>query len=56
MGVASYQSPVSPRICAQFAEVTVDTKRMVTVDKLVMAVDSGCDCQSLTASGQIEGA
>ncbi|MCZ2122178.1 MAG: molybdopterin-dependent oxidoreductase, partial [Anaerolineales bacterium] len=43
MGVASYVSPVSPPpFAAQFAEVTVDTETgQVTVDKLVMAVDSG---------------
>lgn len=42
MGVASYVSPVSPPpFAAQFAEVTVDTETgQVTVDKLVMAVDS----------------
>jgi len=57
MGVASYVSPVSPPpFAAQFAEVTVDTKTgQVTVDKLVMAVDSGVIVNPLTASGQIEG-
>jgi putative selenate reductase molybdopterin-binding subunit len=57
MGVASYMSPVSPPpFAAQFAEVTVDTETgMVTVDKLVMAVDSGVIVNPLTASGQIEG-
>jgi putative selenate reductase molybdopterin-binding subunit len=57
MGVASYVSPVSPPpFAAQFAEVTVDTGTgMVTVDKLVMAVDSGVIVNPLTASGQIEG-
>jgi putative selenate reductase molybdopterin-binding subunit len=57
MGVASYVSPVSPPpFAAQFAEVTVDTDTgMVTVDKLVMAVDSGVIVNPLTASGQIEG-
>ncbi|HUG34912.1 MAG TPA: molybdopterin cofactor-binding domain-containing protein, partial [Anaerolineales bacterium] len=57
MAVASYVSPVSPPpFAAQFAEVTVDTETgAVTVDKLVMAVDSGVIVNPLTASGQIEG-
>ena len=57
MAVASYMSPVSPPpFAAQFAEVTVDTRTgRVTVDKLVMAVDSGVIVNPLTASGQIEG-
>jgi putative selenate reductase molybdopterin-binding subunit len=57
MGVASYVSPVSPPpFAAQFAEVTVDpVTGAVTVDKLVMAVDSGVIVNPLTASGQIEG-
>jgi putative selenate reductase molybdopterin-binding subunit len=57
MAVASYMSPVSPPpFAAQFAEVTVDTETgQVTVDRLVMAVDSGVIVNPLTASGQIEG-
>jgi putative selenate reductase molybdopterin-binding subunit len=57
MGVASYVSPVSPPpFAAQFAEVTVDVETgQVTVDRLVMAVDSGVIINPLTASGQIEG-
>ena len=57
MGVASYVSPVSPPpFAAQFAEVTVDSDTgAVTVDRLVMAVDSGVIVNPLTASGQIEG-
>lgn len=57
MGVASYVSPSSPPpFAAQFAEVTVDTQTgQVTVDNLVMAVDSGVIVNPLTASGQIEG-
>ncbi|HSA99836.1 MAG TPA: molybdopterin cofactor-binding domain-containing protein [Anaerolineales bacterium] len=57
MGVASHVSPVSPPpFAAQFAEVTVDTETgAVTVDRLVMAVDSGVIVNPLTASGQIEG-
>jgi putative selenate reductase molybdopterin-binding subunit len=57
MGVASYVSPSSPPpFAAQFAEVTVDEQTgAVTVDKLVMAVDSGVIINPLTASGQIEG-
>jgi putative selenate reductase molybdopterin-binding subunit len=57
MAVASYYSPVSPPpFAAQFAEVTVNTiTGQVTVDRLVMAVDSGVIINPLTASGQIEG-
>jgi putative selenate reductase molybdopterin-binding subunit len=57
MGTASYVSPVSPPpFAAQFAEVTVDVETgQVTVDRLVMAVDSGVIVNPLTASGQIEG-
>ena len=57
MGVASYVSPSSPPpFAAQFAEVTVDNETgAVTVDKLVMAVDSGIIVNPQTASGQIEG-
>ena len=57
MAVGSYVSPVSPPpFAAQFAEVTVDTGTgQVTVDRLVMAVDSGVIVNPITASGQIEG-
>jgi len=57
MAVASHMSPVAPPpFAAQFAEVTVDTETgMVTVDNLVMAVDSGVIINPVTASGQIEG-
>jgi putative selenate reductase molybdopterin-binding subunit len=57
MAVGSFMSPVAPPpFAAQFAEVTVDTETgMVTVDKLVMAVDSGIIVNPVTASGQIEG-
>ncbi|MFZ5822468.1 MAG: molybdopterin-dependent oxidoreductase [Chloroflexota bacterium] len=57
MGIGSYVSPSSPPpFAAQFAEVTVDTETgQVTVDKLVMAVDSGVIVNPLTAGGQIEG-
>jgi putative selenate reductase molybdopterin-binding subunit len=57
MGVASFYSPVSPPpFAAQFAEVTVDVETgQVTVDRLVMAVDSGIIVNPITASGQIEG-
>lgn len=57
MGIGSYMSPVAPPpFAAQFAEVTVDTETgQVTVDKLVMAVDSGVIVNPVTASGQIEG-
>jgi putative selenate reductase molybdopterin-binding subunit len=57
MATASYVSPSSPPpFGAQFAEVTVDTETgSITVDRLVMAVDSGIIINPLTASGQIEG-
>lgn len=57
MAVASYLSKESPPpFAAQFAEVTVDTETgQVTVDKLVMAVDSGVIVNPVTAGGQIEG-
>ncbi len=57
MGIGSYVSPSSPPpFGAQFAEVTVDTETgQVTVDRLVMAVDSGVIVNPATASGQIEG-
>ncbi|HOA22540.1 MAG: molybdopterin cofactor-binding domain-containing protein [Aggregatilineales bacterium] len=57
MATASYVSPESPPpFAAQFATVTVDTETgQVTVDELVMAVDSGVIINPVTASGQIEG-
>ncbi|NTU62304.1 MAG: molybdopterin-dependent oxidoreductase, partial [Chloroflexi bacterium] len=57
MAVGSYVSPESPPpFAAQFAEVTVDTETgQVTVDQLVMAVDSGVIVNPVTAGGQIEG-
>jgi putative selenate reductase molybdopterin-binding subunit len=57
MGIGSYVSPSSPPpFAAQFAEVSVDIETgQVTVDRLVMAVDSGVIVNPLTASGQIEG-
>ena len=57
MGVGSYVSPSSPPpFGAQFAEITVDTRTgAISVDRLVMAVDSGVIVNPLTASGQIEG-
>jgi putative selenate reductase molybdopterin-binding subunit len=57
MGVASYKSPVSPPpFAAQFSEVVVDLQTgQVTVERLVMAVDSGIIVNPITASGQIEG-
>jgi putative selenate reductase molybdopterin-binding subunit len=50
-------SPSSPPpFAAQFAEVTVDIETgAVTVDNLVMAVDSGIIVNPITASGQVEG-
>ncbi|WP_299028848.1 molybdopterin cofactor-binding domain-containing protein [uncultured Thermanaerothrix sp.] len=57
MGIGSHVSPVAPPpFAAQFAEVTVDIETgVVTVDRLVMAVDSGVIVNPITASGQIEG-
>jgi len=57
MGVGSYVSPVAPPpFAAQFAQVMVDVQTgAVTVETLVMAVDSGIIVNPLTASGQIEG-
>jgi putative selenate reductase molybdopterin-binding subunit len=57
MGIGSYVSPVAPPpFAAQFAQVLVDIETgRVTVEKLVMAVDSGVIVNPLTASGQIEG-
>jgi putative selenate reductase molybdopterin-binding subunit len=57
MAVASYVSPKSPPpFGAQFAQVLVDAETgEITVEKLVMAVDSGVIVNPATASGQIEG-
>jgi putative selenate reductase molybdopterin-binding subunit len=57
MAVASCVSSSSPPpFAAQFVEITVDTETgKITVDKMVMAVDSGVIVNPLTASGQIEG-
>jgi putative selenate reductase molybdopterin-binding subunit len=57
MGIASYVSSSSPPpFAVQFAEVSVDSETgVVTVDKLVIAVDGGVIVNPLTASGQIEG-
>jgi putative selenate reductase molybdopterin-binding subunit len=57
MGTGSYVSPVAPPpFAAQFAQVLVDVETgQVTVEKLVMAVDSGVIVNPITASGQIEG-
>ncbi|NLE83130.1 MAG: molybdopterin-dependent oxidoreductase [Chloroflexi bacterium] len=57
MASASYVSPNSPPpFAAQFATVMVDTETgQVTVEDLVMAVDSGVIINPIAASGQIEG-
>lgn len=57
MAVASYVSPKSPPpFAAQYAQVLVDIETgQITVEKLVMAVDSGVIVNPVTASGQIEG-
>jgi putative selenate reductase molybdopterin-binding subunit len=57
MGIGSFVSPVAPPpFAAQFAQVLVDIETgQVTVEKLVIAVDSGVIVNPITASGQIEG-
>ncbi len=57
MASASYVSPNSPPpFAAQFATVLVDVETgQVTVEDLIMAVDSGVIINPITASGQIEG-
>jgi putative selenate reductase molybdopterin-binding subunit len=57
MAVASHMSHTAPPpFAAQFAEVYVDTETgSVTVENLVMAVDSGFIINPVTATGQIEG-
>ncbi|MDQ4074794.1 MAG: molybdopterin-dependent oxidoreductase, partial [Chloroflexota bacterium] len=57
MGIGSYVSPESPPpFAAQFAQVVVDTETgQVTVEHLVMAVDSGQIINPATAQGQVEG-
>ncbi|NLB71673.1 MAG: molybdopterin-dependent oxidoreductase [Chloroflexi bacterium] len=57
MGIGSYVSPKSPPpFAAQFATVLVDLETgQVTVEDLIMAVDSGVIINPLGASGQIEG-
>ena len=57
MATASYVSPNSPPpFAAQFATVLVDIETgQVTVEELIMAVDSGVIINPIAASGQIEG-
>jgi putative selenate reductase molybdopterin-binding subunit len=57
MASASYVSPNSPPpFAAQFATVLVDIQTgQVTVEDLIMAVDSGVIINPISASGQIEG-
>jgi putative selenate reductase molybdopterin-binding subunit len=57
MAVSSFVAESSPPpFAAQFAEVSVDIETgQVTVDQLVMAVDSGQIINPSTAFGQIEG-
>jgi putative selenate reductase molybdopterin-binding subunit len=57
MASASYVSPNSPPpFAAQFATVLVDIETgQVTVEDLIMAVDSGVVINPIAASGQIEG-
>jgi len=57
MAAASFVSPSSPPpFAAQFAEVVVDIETgKVTVEKLVMVVDSGVIVNPRAATGQIEG-
>ncbi|MBE9470919.1 MAG: molybdopterin-dependent oxidoreductase, partial [Chloroflexi bacterium] len=50
----SYESP--PPFGAQFVELTVDTETgQVTVERMLMVVDSGRIINPITASGQVEG-
>jgi putative selenate reductase molybdopterin-binding subunit len=50
----SYESP--PPFGAQFVEVAVDTETgQVTVERVLMVVDSGRVVNPITASGQVEG-
>ncbi len=50
----SYESP--PPFGAQFVEITVDTETgQITVDRVLMVVDSGRIINPITASGQVEG-
>jgi len=50
----SYESP--PPFGAQFVELTVDTETgQVTVERVLMVVDSGRIINPITASGQVEG-
>jgi putative selenate reductase molybdopterin-binding subunit len=57
MATASYVPPESPPpFAAQFATVTVDTETgEVTVDEMVIAIDSGVIINPITAGGQAEG-
>ena len=57
MGVASFVAQASPPpFSAQFAEVTVDVETgLVTVDQLVLAVDSGRIINLNNSFGQLEG-
>ena len=57
MATASYVSPDSPPpFAVQFVTITLDTETgQITVDEMVMAVDSGVIINPVTASGQIEG-
>jgi putative selenate reductase molybdopterin-binding subunit len=57
MATASHMSELSPPpFAAQFAEVIVDTETgVVTIERLLMAVDGGVAVNPITASGQIEG-
>jgi putative selenate reductase molybdopterin-binding subunit len=50
----SYESP--PPFGAQFVELSIDTETgQVTVDRILMVVDSGRIINPITASGQVEG-
>ncbi|NLX09710.1 MAG: molybdopterin-dependent oxidoreductase [Chloroflexi bacterium] len=57
MATASYVSPDSPPpFAAQYVTITLDTETgQITVDEMIMAVDSGVIINPVTASGQIEG-
>ena len=57
MATASHISYVSPPpTAAQFAEIILDTETgQITVERLLMVVDSGRVINPLTAAGQVEG-
>ena len=57
MATASYVSPDSPPpFAAQYVTITLDTETgQITVDEMIMAVDSGVIINPVTARGQVGG-